>query len=149
MTVRTALVAVAFAVVASTAHAQTTSFEPLTPALDPAQFAALDIMALPGSVYTAGWDDVQSLALGNGAVARFFYRSVDGLLVGVLEDHFGNVYGQTKAWKMGAGFTKFNVTKFVIPSAVRPVATLTVFFYNRTTGAVARSWVAWLDAAAN
>jgi len=125
-------------------------YERLTPALSTADFAKLTLLRLPGSAFTAGWDDVGSIELRDGYIARFFYRGIDGLMVGVIEDYFGNVYDQTRAWWMGTGFSKFNVTKFVLPDPTagvdRPVAILTFFLYNRATGNVARSWVAWLDA---
>lgn len=146
---------VLFALVASTAAAQPPKpdFERLTPALKPADFAKLDIFKLPGSAYTAGWDDFGSVPLRDGYIARFFYRGFDGLMVGVIEDYFGNVYDQTRAWKMGPGFSRFDVTKYVLPDptpgADRPVAILTFFFYDRATGNVQRFWVAWLDAMAH
>ncbi len=133
-----------------TAIGPSLDYERLTPALSTAEFGKLGLYALPGSAYTPGWDDFGSVSLRDGYVARFFYRSVDGLMVGVIEDYFGNVYNQTRAWKLGIGFTRFDVTKFVLPDPTpgidRPVAILTFFFYNRANGNVSRFWVAWLDA---
>lgn len=159
MKVRAAVVAAALiALLAPTASAQQSTtaigpsfdYERLTPALSPTQFSRLNLFQLPGSAYTKGWDDFGSVALRDGYIARFFYRSVDGLMVGVIEDHFGNVYQQTQAWMLGTGFTRFDVTKYVLPDPTpgvdRPVAILTFFFYDRATGNVKRFWVAWLDA---
>jgi hypothetical protein len=155
MTVRTALVVVAFAVVASTAHAQPPvvpppavlhDLEPLAPSLSPAQFAALNLFILPGSNYSAGWDVILSAPVRDGLLARFFYRKIDGLLVGVMEDYLGTVYAQTSAWFIGPNLDHVDLTRIAhadfTPGDLR-MATVTVFGYNRTTGVAIRRLLVW------
>ncbi len=127
------------------AHAH--DYEPLAPALTAEQFANLPLFDLPGSNYSAGWDAIHSVPLRDGLLARFFYRRVDGLLVGVLEDYYGNVFTQTAAWWIGANLDQFDITRIawasLPPLTPARLLTVTIFGYNRTTGLATRKLIAW------
>lgn len=150
MKVRAALVAVALVAVASIASAQTPArvFEPLAPAMSPAEFAKLGLWDLRSSNYTPGWDAIKSVPLRDGYLARFFYRKTDGLLVGVMEDYAGFVYVQTSAWYIGTNLDQFDITRITWPAfpSLDPaygVLSLTFFGYNRTTGLATRKMLVW------
>lgn len=144
MKFQTALVVAALTLVASTATAQSVQTQPQLPPLSTETFAALNLYILPSSNFSPGWDSIKSVPVAEHYLIRLFYRKIDGLLVGVMEDRNGVVTGQSRAWLIGTNQDQLDLTPLVGTS--RPgvwSAELIVFAYNRTSGIAIRRELFW------
>jgi len=146
MTVRTALIVVAFAVVTSTAHAQTPPVQAVlqAPPISQATFTFLTPASLQFHLFSTGWDSIATVPITADQLLRVFYRKADGVTVAILEDVYSNVLAQSRPFTLGINADVLNVTLLTqATTAPEWKATVVVFAYNRTTGLATRMALTW------
>lgn len=117
---------------------------PQAPPLAADTFALIAPTTLQSSNFSAGWDSIAAVTIGENRLLRLFYRKFDGLTVAVIEDTHGAVLAQSRIFTMLTGADVLNLTLVTRDEAPYAWdATVVVFAYNRTTGIAGRKSLVW------